>query len=84
MNDNPITIAFNFLSVAVFIFMFFSPIFVSFIAAIYNLVKCLRSEKDSKDRTKYKKRIKVALIAFVIALALYFGFFYWLSINWHM
>lgn len=84
MKDNPITIAFEFLTLCVFLFIFFSPIILSFFATIYNLVRYLISKKDGKDSLKYKKRIKIALIIFVVAFALYFAFFYWLSVNWHM
>ena len=81
---NPINEIISVITTIAFLLVFFSPILVSFFATIYNLVRYLISKKDGKDSLKYKNRIKIALIIFVVAFALYFAFFYWLSVNWHM
>ncbi len=84
MKNNPVAMIFNVFTVFAFVFIFFSPIIVSFISIIYNLMRYLMQKKGSLEKVKYIKRIKISLIIFGIALICYFIFFYWLSVNWHM
>ena len=63
-----------------FILIFSSPIIISFVLIIYNIVKFIKTSKNEiESRKKYKKGAIISLMVFILIILIYFGFLYYIS-----